>query len=180
MWEHRLQSQSQQCYFSSFLLKDSTGVWPSLFHKNSGQSSHSSWRTNKDHYIHFLLSFCRSTKLFGPVPLYHSERNRYNSCKAHLNIIAFSGKREHHLIETWSSAQFREVSATQLGYSWHPSAAASILTQDSNSSQPRRKYNSFRRSYHAKNRMSIFHRKSSCCLIQEQNNLQLSLNERAE
>lgn len=35
----------------------------------------------------------------------HSETNRYNSCKPHLNIIAFSGKREHHLIETWTPAQ---------------------------------------------------------------------------
>lgn len=98
-------------------------------------------------------------------------------CKPHLNIIAFSGQREHHLIETWSAAQFQEVSATQLGYSWHPSAAASILTQDSHGSQPRREDNSFRRPYHAKNRMSIFHRKS-CCLIREQINLQLGLNER--
>lgn len=105
-----------------------------------------------DIYIYFFL---KSTKLFGLVPLNHSETNRYNSDKPHLNIIAFSGKREHQLIETWSSAQFQEVSVTQLGYSWHPSAAAAILTQDSNSSQPRRKDNSFRRPYHTKNRMSI-------------------------
>lgn len=58
--------------------------------------------------------------------------------------MAFSGQREHHLIETWSTAQFQEVSATQLGYSWHPSAAAIILTQYSNRSQPPRKDNSFR------------------------------------
>ncbi len=116
-------------------------------------------QTQSTAYI--FISFSRSTYLFGSVPLHHSERNRYNSCRPHLNIIAFSGKREHHLIETWSAAQFREVSTTQLGYSWHPLAATSILTQDSDSSEPRKKYDSFRRPYHTKNRMSIFHRKSS-------------------
>lgn len=36
----------------------------------------------------------------------------YNSSKPYLNIITFSGRRAHHLIETWRAAQFQEVSAT--------------------------------------------------------------------
>lgn len=52
--------------------------------------------------------------------------------KTHLNIIAFSGESENHLIESWSCARFGEVGVTQLGYSWHPSAVADILTRDRN------------------------------------------------
>lgn len=63
------------------------------------------------------------------------KKNLHNSCEPHLNIFAFSGKTEHHLIETWRTAQFQKVSATQLGYSWYPSVATSTLKQDSSQQQ---------------------------------------------
>ncbi len=47
--------RSQQCDSSSFLLKDSNGVWTSLFHKKTVHSSHSSRRTNTEYCIHFFL-----------------------------------------------------------------------------------------------------------------------------
>lgn len=131
--------RSQQWQCSSFLLNVSTAAWTSLFHKITVQSWHSSSTTTNASTAFLLKKRSRSTKLFGSLPLRHSYRNRCNSCKPHLNIFAFSGRREHHLIETWSNAQFEKVSATQLGYSWHPSAATSVLTQDS--SQPRRRDN---------------------------------------
>ena len=121
-----------QCYSSSLCLKDPTGVWTSF---KKIQWSHHTTPLHRN----ILIS------LFSPDPRgllvswdYTSQKD-YNSYKPHLNIIAFSGKSERGLIATWSRAQFHEVSVTHLGYSWHPSAAASILTQDSSRAPPQRR-----------------------------------------